>query len=237
MLRRIWTLLVIVAATVALGAAATAAGLLRPGGTSTLRLARVWSRWILGAAGVGVEYEGLEHVPRERACIFMVNHRSNLDIWALAPALPDATVFVAKRSLFRVPLIGSAMKAGGFIPLDRSRRSSALESLSIAARRLREGRPLVVFPEGTRSRDGSLGTFKKGAFHTALEAGAPIVPVAISGSRNLLPPGSVLVRSGRVRVRFGPPVDAGTFPAAQIPDLVRTVRQAIASLLDEERPR
>jgi 1-acyl-sn-glycerol-3-phosphate acyltransferase len=125
------------------------------------------------------------------------------------------------------------MAAGGFVPIDRGNRSRAIEGLSLAARRLQEGRSLVVFPEGTRSRDGALLPFKKGPFHLALTTGRPVVPVAISGTRRLLPPGSLGVRSGSVLVRFAPPVAPALYGPDGIARFAGDVRDAIARLLEE----
>ena len=162
----------------------------------------------------------------------MANHESMIDPLALAPALPSSTLFVSKKSLFRVPFMGWAMTAAGFIPIDRGDRQRAIESLDNAAERIRSGRAVILFAEGTRSRDGRLGPLKKGPFHLALRAGVPIVPVAISGSRPLWPPGSMLARSGDVRVRFAPPIDLTGVGADDLSALMGRVREAIASRRD-----
>lgn len=232
MLRGIWTWLVFTVSTVALAVAATAGSLLRPGSNLTVRLGRVWARLVLGAGGVRVLYNGERHARERHPCIFMCNHQSAIDVWALVGALPDSTCFVAKRSLFRIPFIGWAMAAAGFVPIDRQDRSSAIGSLSRALEQVRAGRSLILFPEGTRSRDGRLGAFKKGPFHLALEAGVPVVPAAVSGSFGLLPPGALFLRPGQVRVSFAPPLDPRAYGPEDVEGLLAAVRRAIAERLD-----
>jgi 1-acyl-sn-glycerol-3-phosphate acyltransferase len=229
--RTIWTWCVAVATTAVCAVLAIVVGAIRPGSHATLRLGRVWSRAILAAAGIRVEYERDERGFEALPCLFLCNHQSILDVWAILPALPDATCFVAKQSLFRVPLLGRAMAAGGFVPVDRADRTRARESLGRAGERLRAGRSLVMFPEGTRSRDGRLGPFKKGPFHLAVAAGARIVPVTVSGSGPLLPPGSLRIGAGTVRVRFAAPIDAALWSRDDLDGLARCVRRAIEERL------
>ncbi len=231
MIRALWTGLVFLTATVALATLAVGGGLLRRGRDLTFRLTRVWGRLILGAAGVRVRFEGTPDATDGQPRIFMSNHQSAVDIWVLPQKLPDSTRFVAKSSLFRIPFLGWAMTVGGFVPIDRQDRDRAIRSLSVAARRLDEGESLIVFPEGTRSRNGRLGPFKKGPFHLALAAGRPVVPVAISGSFGLLPPRSVLVRSGEVLVRFAPEIDPARFAPDDVGGLMSAVRRAIEQRL------
>jgi 1-acyl-sn-glycerol-3-phosphate acyltransferase len=228
MLRSLWALLVLSASGAVLGATALAGLAIRPGGHAGMRLGKVWSRLFLGAAGIRVSYDGLDDAHRHHPCVYMANHESLIDPMALAPALPPSTLFVSKKSLFRIPVFGWAMTAAGFISIDRGDRRRAIESLDGAADRIRSGRSLILFPEGTRSRDGVLQPFKKGPFHLALRAGVPVVPVAISGSRALWQPGSLLVRSGEVRVRFAPPLDLAGRGPDDLPVLMTRVREAIA---------
>ena len=231
MIRAAWTGLVFLTATVVLATVAVVGGLLRPGRDLTFSLARVWGRWILAAAGVRVRFEGTPDAKDAQPRIFMSNHQSAVDVWVLTQRLPDSTRFVAKRSLFRIPFLGWAMAAGGFVPIDRQDRDRAIASLSVAERRLQEGKSLILFPEGTRSRNGSLGPFKKGPFHLALAARRPLVPVAISGSFELLPPRSVLVRPGEVLVRFAPAIDPAAFAPDDVEGLMGAVRRSIEERL------
>jgi len=225
-------ILVLVVATVVLGLPATLGSLLRPGSDVTMRLGKIWSSLVLAATGTHPTYHGTENVRKYLPCVYISNHLSNLDIWAITPMLPDETRFVAKRSIFWIPFLGWALAAAGFIPIDRKNRSQAIRSLSRASGRIRAGRPVILFAEGTRSRDGRLGPFKKGAFRLALEAGVPVVPVAISGSGHVLRPGSLRVRSGPVRVSFAPPIHVRPYQPHDTAGLMAAVRRAIVERLD-----
>jgi 1-acyl-sn-glycerol-3-phosphate acyltransferase len=192
---------------------------------------RPWSRLLLLAAGIRLDVQGRWHVP-EGPCLLVVNHQSLFDIPTLFLAVPGRTRFVAKQSLFRIPFLGWAMRASGCIPIDRGNRARAVRSLMHAAHRVRGGTSVVLFAEGTRSRDGRLAPFKKGGFHLALQAGVPVVPIAISGSFRRLAPGTLRVRPGTVAVRIAPPLDPAACP--RVEDLMEQVRQAIASRLPPE---
>jgi len=231
MMRAVAMWLVLITATVVLGALAVVGNLLRPGHDLTFLLARIWGRLTLAAAGIRVRFEAAAEGDLGQPCIFMSNHQSAVDIWALTQGLPDSTRFVAKRSLFRIPFLGWAMAAGGFVPIDRQDRGRAIAGLSLAARRLGEGKSLIVFPEGTRSRDGKLGPFKKGPFHLAVTTGTRIVPVAISGSFEALPPGSLRAHPGEVVVRLAPPIDPAPFAPRDLNGLMSVVRRSIEERL------
>jgi 1-acyl-sn-glycerol-3-phosphate acyltransferase len=234
MLRTAFALAVTAALTILLGTPAVLAGLLVRGSDATMRLGRIWSRGILRAAGVRPRYEGLENVAASEPCVFLANHQSLLDIFVLVPVLPPATRFVAKRSLFFIPFFGWSLKVSGFIPIERRSYRRAYESLERAADAIRAGRSVVLFPEGTRSRSGKLQPFKRGAFHLAVRARVPVVPVAISGTGRALPPGRWKVRPGSVRVSFAPPIAPLKDEAAGVGALMAAVRERIAERLDPE---
>jgi 1-acyl-sn-glycerol-3-phosphate acyltransferase len=223
MLRAVFACVVFVVTTLGLGLPAFLVSLLRPRSDITMKAGRLWSRALLWAVGARVEYVGLEHARSRLPCIFIANHQSSVDIWALVSVLPAPTRFVAKQSLFRLPVLGWAMAAGGFISIDRADRARAIRSLHIAAERVRSGRPVILFAEGTRSRDGTLRPFKKGPFHLALAARVPVVPVAISGSWEVLRPGTARLRPGPVRVEFLPPLDVTGFLPSDHEGLLREV--------------
>jgi len=233
-LRSLLALIVILLSTPLIAMGAILWTLLPGGGEIDLRPARLWARICLSAAGIRVSYEGLEHGAGPLPRLFVANHQSNVDIWALVCALPISTKFVAKRSLFRVPFMGWAMRRAGFVPIDRDQRGSAIESLRSAVARIHGGRSVVVFPEGTRSRDGRLLPFKKGPFHLALQAGVPVVPVAISGSWATLPPGAWRLRPGEVRVRLLPAIDVAPFLPDDYRGLTELAHRRIAAALPAE---
>ncbi len=170
---------------------------------------RARARAIVDGAGLRVDVRGGDQVRTDRACVYMSNHQSHLDIPVLYCALPPVTLrMVAKKELFRVPLFGTAMRAAGVVEVDRGDRERAIASLHSAAAAIADGVSMWIAPEGTRSRTGGIGPLKKGGFHLAMETGAPIVPVAISGTRRALPAGGRSITTGvPVRVVIGAPID------------------------------
>lgn len=191
-------------------------------------------RVIRRITGIRVRAEGVENIP-PGACVFMCNHVSNMDPLALFPEIPRRLSVIAKKELFRIPILGFGMKQAKFVPLDRADRKAAIESLDAAVRCLKDGLSFVVFPEGTRSLDGRLGPFKKGAFRMTIEAGVPIVPVSMAGVQHLLPKGKWAVRPGDVIVRFGLPVDAAKCDIAQREELLARVHSLVAEGLPPDQ--
>ena len=184
------------------------------------------------AAGIRVEVSGLEHVPEGRSCIFMCNHVSNLDPPVLLPALPGRSSVLLKKELMKIPILGVAMRLGKFVPVERGhRRDAAQASVEAAADALRSGLHIVVFPEGTRSKDGRLATFKKGPFFLAQQTATPIVPIALSGTQTMMRKGSIAITPGVARIELLPAVDPAAYETRE--ELLRAVRQAIAEALPE----
>lgn len=192
--------------------------------------------WIVragtSAAGIRVEVHGLEHVPIGQSCIFMANHVSNLDPPVLIPAIPGRCSVLLKKELMNIPILGTAMRLAKFVPVERgSRRDAAQASVKAAAEALNSGLHMIVFPEGTRSLDGRLSAFKKGPFYLAQGTGAPIIPVAISGTENMMKKGSAVITPGTAIVCMLAPIDPKQFESRD--ELLRAVRQAIANALPE----
>jgi 1-acyl-sn-glycerol-3-phosphate acyltransferase len=197
---------------------------------------RRWSEHLLRAAGTDVVVEGGQHLV-EGSQIVVANHESWFDVLALAARLPVEYRFVAKKELGRVPLWGPAWKACGHISIDREDRQSAIESLQRAGRQIREESvTIVMFPEGTRSPTGELRPFKKGAFVLAIQAGAPVVPVGISGSRRVMPKGRWRVRAGTIRVRIGEPIPVGRLEHRDRDRLAREAERRVAALRAASAP-
>jgi 1-acyl-sn-glycerol-3-phosphate acyltransferase len=185
--------------------------------------------WIARAGlpfgGVRVVVHGLDRLPRG-ASIVMANHSSNLDPPVLIPLLPGRVVIYLKASLMRIPVLGYAMRLAGFIPVLRDGSLEGAKVSSAAAQReLERGSCLVLFPEGTRSRDGSLLPFKKGPFFLAMDSGAPVVPVSIVGATRMLPKGSLNLKSGTVSVTFHAPLHPADYSEKE--DLMAAVRDAM----------
>lgn len=205
-------------------------------GAVILQLARVWSRAVLAFSGIRIQVEQRGTLDPGRAYVFMANHLSAVDIWAIFVAVPIPVRMIAKKQLAAIPLFGWAMMAGRFIFIDRQNAPSARRSIERARDRIRGGDSVVIFPEGTRSRDGSLQPFKKGGFHLAIEAGVPVVPVALTGTREAMPRGSLLLRPGRVRVSVGEPIPTEGLSTENRHQLLGRVRAAMADLLHEHDP-
>jgi len=167
------------------------------------RIARVWSRIWLAASGCDLKVEGEELVDRNRSHVVVANHLSVLDIMVCFLAVPVPIRFLAKKELFSIPVLAPAMRAIGIVEVDRSARSAIHEQVNRQARDLvASGRSLIIYPEGTRSRDGELRPFKKGAFTMAVAGGIPILPVTISGTYKAWPPGRFLVYGDIIQKRY-----------------------------------
>jgi 1-acyl-sn-glycerol-3-phosphate acyltransferase len=203
-------------------------------GRTVVWVGRRWVSWILRSCGVRVEVDGIERLPRDRGCVYMSNHQSVFDTVAIVATLPVRWSFVAKRELTWIPFFGWALRLGHQIIVDRRNRESSVRSLARAAERVRAGTNVIIFPEGTRSPDASLGEFKSGGFHLAIQAGAPIVPIAVSGSWRITPKRSLRIESGRVLVRYGEPIPTQGLGLDDRAELKRRVRDAILAAFDPE---
>jgi len=189
-------------------------------------------RAALWLAGVRVEATGRDLVPAHTACLFMSNHVSNLDPPCLIPKLPGRTSAFLKRSLSRIPVFGSGLRLADFVPVDRDGRvESAQESNAIARKVMEKGFHLIVFVEGTRSRDGRMLPFKRGPFYLAMESGAPCIPISIHGTETMMAKGSLRIRPGTAHIVFHPPLWPRDFATRE--ELMEAVRAAIAGGLPE----
>lgn len=167
--------------------------------------ARFWARLSLIISGTTVVLHGSENLP-QGSCIFMSNHQSNFDILSLIAKLPRRIYWIAKKELFEIPIFGTSMKRAGYIPLDRSNGRNALKSMEQAATIIRQGKSVVMFPEGTRSTNRHLLPFKRGGFMLAVRAGVPVVPVTINGSGLVNPSGKIELNSGIIAITLHPPL-------------------------------
>jgi len=189
-----------------------------------------WARLLLRANGVRVSAEGIDRLDPGLSYVFVANHTSIVDIWALLVAIPNSFRFVAKRELARVPVFGRAMASAGNIFIDRNNLVSSFSSYDEAASRLREGLSAMVFAEGTRSRDGRLLPFKKGPFVLAIRAGVPLVPLCICGAFERTPKGVLNVRPGEVVIRVGEPIDTRGMTYGDRDGLSVTARTSIEAM-------
>jgi len=184
-------------------------------------------------AGVKIEVRGRENLTPGQNYIFMSNHVSNLDPPVLIPSVPGRCSVLVKKELFRVPILGTGMRQADLVPVDRSDRESAIESVHAASEVMKKGLHMIIYPEGTRSTDGRLRRFKKGPFHLACESGVPVVPVTILGTFESWPKTRFALRPGTATLIFHAPINPKQY--ADREELMRDVREEIASSLPEER--
>jgi 1-acyl-sn-glycerol-3-phosphate acyltransferase len=207
-----------------------APGLLIAYGKGGVRLAC----WILG---FDLVVAGRERLGPAGQFVFMANHLSLIDGPLLVLLIPRPLRVILKKSLFRLPIVGQAMAFVGFVPVDRMRATGGQRAIARAARLMKEkGCSFLIFPEGTRSRDGRLQAFRRGGFFLALESGAAIAPVSIQGTFELMPKGRKFIRRGRIRVAFHDPVPVAGLGRDDIPTLMDGVRSVIASAVGEGVP-
>jgi 1-acyl-sn-glycerol-3-phosphate acyltransferase len=196
---------------------------------------RLWGNVNLWAAGVKVRMKGFEHLDPRHPYVFLSNHQGWFDIFTLLGKLPVQFRWLAKEELFKVFVLGRAMRAAGYVPIDRSDRRKAVESLNQAAERVQNGTSIVIFPEGTRSQDGALQEFKKGGFILAIKAQQLIVPITISGSYRVFPKrGDWMIRPGIIEVTIGKPISTVGLSIKDNDALMGTVREAIRRHLTPE---
>lgn len=227
MLRACWFLLIFIPLTFVFALSAIVCSFFDRDGALYHRHARGWSRVGLRLAGIKLAVAGAEKVPAGPV-IFMSNHQGNFDILALFLAIPQRFSWIAKEELFRIPVFGHSMARAGYIPLNRGgdgRR--AMKSVEAAAATIRGGRSVVIFPEGTRTFDGALLSFKKGGFLLAGKAGVPIVPLTINGSMRINPKTRLELRPGTIGISFAEPIPAAGAAGKDRERLMEEVRQAI----------
>jgi 1-acyl-sn-glycerol-3-phosphate acyltransferase len=190
---------------------------------------------LMGAkvSGAKVKLVGLDKIDKAGTYIFMSNHVSNLDPPLLIPLIPGRTSVLAKKVIWRIPILGTALNLAEIVPVDRSNRDSAIQSIRRAGEVMKHHIHMTIFPEGTRSPDGRLMPFKKGPFHLAAETGFPIVPVTILGTYEMMPKSSSIVRSGTATLVFHSPIDPKHFLSRE--ELVQAVWDQINSALPPER--
>lgn len=236
MIRAIWFVITVGLLTVWHGGVTILAALFRvpqkPGGIYD-RMSRGWGRNLLRANGLkDVTVTGLECLPPGQPCVYVSNHVSLVDIWVLLAVLPGTVRFLAKRELMRVPVFGWAMASAGHIPIDRRKLQSAFGAYETAAGMVRSGTSAIIFGEGTRSRDGRMLPLKKGPFVLGIKAGVPVVPIYISGTWEILPPGRVAPRPGPIGVALGPPLSTAGLKEEDRDALAARCTGAMQSLRD-----
>jgi len=203
------------------------------GGDIAHGVARFWAKGILFVSGVKVTVVGLSNLDPTRSAIYMPNHLSNFDIPVLLAHLPVQFRWLAKAELFRIPVFGFALKRCGYIRIDRANLRSAIESLRRAADLIRSGVSVLVFPEGTRSRDGDLREFKKGGFAMAMDSGVSIIPVILRGTWEIMSKTGLRINPGHAVLEILPPIDVSAYAGKKREDLMTEVRHVIQSALEK----
>ena len=191
------------------------------------KLARLWARIILFLSNTKVDVIGGENIPFGKPVVFMANHQSDFDIFITLAHIPGQFRWLAKKELFSIPIFGSAMRKAGYIEIDRHNRERAFKSLDAAAEKISQGRCVMTFPEGTRSRDGRMKPFKQGTFHLAIKAGTPIVPISIIGSGEIMPKRSLQVNPGRIILFIDKPIPVTGFTIETRAELIEQVHGVI----------
>jgi 1-acyl-sn-glycerol-3-phosphate acyltransferase len=214
---------------------AIGASIWKKGGDGAHLVGRLWARSVLFLARVKVSVKGLEHIDPRVPYLYMANHQSMFDILSLLAYLPVQFRWLAKKELFHIPVFGYSMARAGYISIDRSDRRSAHKSLLEAARKIAGGVSVVIFPEGSRSTDGRIRPFKAGGFHLAIRSGRPIVPVVISGAREVMPKGRLRIRPGHIRVSVNPPIDTTSYKDKAKKELMERVHSIMEQDLEQQR--
>jgi 1-acyl-sn-glycerol-3-phosphate acyltransferase len=187
----------------------------------------------LWLCGIRFKVAGADNLPLGRAAVYCSNHESNVDPPILFTALHPRMHILYKHEIDQIPVLARAFRMGGFIPIDRRNKESAMRSIEKGAKSIRDGSSFLIFPEGTRSRTGQMLPFKKGGFVMAIKAGAPIVPIAISGGRDAMERGSRIIKPVRISIRVGQPVETAGVSLDDRDLLIETVRGRIEALLAE----
>lgn len=201
-------------------------------GNSAHICARLWAKGILLLSGIKLDIKGLEYLDQNHPQILASNHVGTFDFFVYLAYLPIQFRWVVKKELFRVPFMGLAMRQAGYIPIDREHTRQALKDLKKAASHLKIGNSVVIFPEGTRSKTGELGPFRRGSLLLATLSGNPIVPISIKGTFSILKKRSFLIYPGPIRVTIHSPIPVSKLSGKEQKELTQKVRQIIASDLE-----
>lgn len=189
----------------------------------------LWSPVVCGVSGVKVVAHGLENINRKQKAIYVANHASLFDIAAVCRACPVPLFYIAKKELAKVPIMGQFMWLIGMIFIDRKNKDSAMKSMMKAAEGIKKGRNIISFPEGTRSKDGNVGIFKRGSFIISKQFGIPIAPITIVGAHKILSAGSMGLRGGKIDVYFHPVVQPDTVIEKTEEEYAAFVREIVVS--------
>src|SRR3954447_21831241 len=235
MLRTLWAIFVAIVVTIPASTAVMIIALLSSSSSLIEPVIRLWARGILWGAGIDIRAEGIERIERSKRYIFIANHHSYFDIPCILAAIPQPIRFMAKKSLFSIPLFGWALSRAGFIPIDRKNRRTAVKSFDLAVERIRKGNTIVIFPEEGRSRELAMRPFQRGAFLLAIRSQLPILPLAIDGTYEVLRVGAKRITPGVVTIRIGTPIETAGVSVRAKDTLLEQSRGQIEGMLVRER--
>jgi 1-acyl-sn-glycerol-3-phosphate acyltransferase len=222
----------IILSTIFFGSISVLVSLFESSGRTQIKVARAWARSLLLIAGVKVKVEGLSKIDPTGSYVFAANHLSYMDTPVVLAHIPVQFRFLAKKGLFQIPLLGTHLAQAGHIPVPREDPHAAVRTLSRAAQVIREKSiSVLIFPEGGRSEDGELQPFKEGAAYIAIKSGVPLVPIAIIGTRRILPMHSATFRRGRVKLSVGDPIPTTGLTPRDRRALTEKAREQIARML------
>jgi 1-acyl-sn-glycerol-3-phosphate acyltransferase len=236
MLRTIWAALVTLAVTIPAASATIVVAIFHSNSPVIYWIIRWWAKAIVAAAGVDVKAENVELIEPGQRYIIVANHYSYFDIPCIFAAIPQPIRFMAKVSLFKIPIFGWALARAGFIPIDRQNRRTAVKSFDLAAERIRRGNTIVIFPEEGRSRTREMKPFQRGGFLLALKSQLPIVPVAVDGTYDVFRVGAKRVTPGTVTIRVTPPIPTAGLSLRDKERLLTESRDRIQTLLFGKAP-
>jgi 1-acyl-sn-glycerol-3-phosphate acyltransferase len=236
MLRTAWLALAAVFVTLPLSTATILVAIFRSTSPMIDRIVHLWGTLLVKAAGIDLQTEGLENIDPKQRYILVANHYSYLDIPCIVSAVPQPIRFMAKVSLFKIPIFGWALGRAGFIPIDRKNRRTAVKSFDLAADRIRKGNTIVIFPEEGRSRERTMRPFQRGAFLLALKSEKTIVPIAIDSTYDVFPVGAKRVTPGVVTIRIGQPIETAGRSLRDKELLLQESRRQVETMLFGDAP-
>ncbi|MFP5245188.1 MAG: lysophospholipid acyltransferase family protein [Thermoanaerobaculia bacterium] len=231
MLRIVWLAFAAIFVTIPLSLATILVAMVKSTSPLIDGIVRLWAKSLVRAAGIELHAENVERIDPSKRYILVANHYSYFDIPCIFAAIPQPIRFMAKVSLFKIPIFGWAIGRAGFIPIDRKNRRSAVKSFDLAADRIRKGNTIVVFPEEGRSRERMMRPFQRGAFLLALKSEKTIVPVAIDSTYDVFPVGAKRVTPGRVTVRVGTPIETAGLTLRDKEKLLQQSRAQVETML------
>jgi 1-acyl-sn-glycerol-3-phosphate acyltransferase len=232
MLRTLWLAAVAIVITLPLAGLTMIAAAIRSTSPLIDKLARTWARGLVAAAGIDLRVENVERIDPAKRYIIVANHYSYLDIPCLFTGIPQPIRFMAKASLFKIPIFGWALARAGFIPIDRKNRRTAVKSFDLAADRIRKGNTIVIFPEEGRSRTREMKPFQRGAFLLAIKSQKTIIPIAIDSTYDVWPVGAFWkLKPGRVTLRVGTPIETEKLTVRDKDRILNEARIQVQALL------